>query len=74
MMVFGGQRTTKKISLECVFHFLFASLGGDFLSSRKETHVYRDNRRDSDNYCAITKYHAHHHHRTTKCTLNTPNT
>jgi len=43
MMVFGGQRTTKKISLECItglLSFPSPSLGGVFLSHHERKHMY----------------------------------
>jgi hypothetical protein len=49
MMVFGGQKTTKKLSQARLVHFL-RRLERVSLSSRKEPHVYRDNRRHSGNH------------------------
>jgi len=65
MMVFGGQKTTKKLSQARLVHFL-RRLERVSLSSRKELHVYRDNRRHRNHYRVVAKYHAYHYHRTTK--------
>jgi hypothetical protein len=72
MMVFGGQKTTKKLSQARLVHFL-RRLERVSLSSRKEPHVYRDNRRHSGNHRIIAKHDAYHHHRTTKCSIDTAN-
>ena len=69
---FGGQKTTKKLSQARLVHFL-RRLERVSLSSRKEPHVYRDNRRHSGNHRIIAKHDAYHHHRTTKRSIDTAN-
>ncbi len=73
IVTFGGQKVTKKISLVYVVN-PFSALREGFLTSRKEPHVHRNHRRHSDNHRLVAKYHAHHHHRTTKCSAHTSST
>lgn len=72
MMVFGGQKTTKKLSQARLVHFL-RRLERVSLSSRKEPHVYRDNGRHRNHYRFVVKHDAYHHHRTTQCSIDTAN-
>ena len=69
IVVFGGQGSHQEISLECLqgyFHFPLLHSGEFLTSNERKTHVYRDNRRHSDNYRIVAKYHTHHHYCTTQ--------
>ena len=69
IVVFGGQGSHQDISLECLqgyFHFPLLHSGEFLTSNERKTHVYRDNRRHSDNYRIVAQYHTHHHYCTTQ--------
>lgn len=77
IVVFGGQGSHQDISLECVTGFVHFPLlhSGEFLHlTRGTTHVYRGNRRNSDNYCTNYQYHADSQHGCQKRTTHTLHT